>query len=133
MSKYILNSNEIKCYVDRIRSELEKIDFSKPITDSRIVEVLASKRIKKIYMGTKSIECYIFEASKESYIVIPAKLCTCIDFMINVAMKCLKTYCYHILAVEYARRSGKYAIIDIDKLDESLKMIFKIIISGTSR
>ncbi len=116
-----------ECTLNDIKRELDRIDYSKPPQDSRVAEALAFKRIKKVV--SRDLEYFIFDATTEAHLVIPAMYCSCLDFLINVAIKCSRKYCYHLLAVEYAKRRGRY----IEKrltLEEALQKAYRIIISG---
>jgi len=87
--------------LERELSETSDEEFSR---DERVLEIILSRRIYKI--ETRAGRAYIYRSGREDYLIIPRRLCTCPDFIINVVSRGRRSSCIHLRAVEYIERRG---------------------------
>ncbi|MEM4971302.1 MAG: hypothetical protein QXE01_08630 [Sulfolobales archaeon] len=110
-------------WVDIYRS-LESISTEDLMRERGVAEIIASKRLLKITSGDLII--YLVGVGSHIHMVLPRMYCSCIDFSINVASRCLKPFCVHLAAVELAERKKFYREIYL-KGDELSKIIASIL------
>lgn len=70
------------------------------------------RKVKKYVFSPSGEEAWIVVGRKKEYLVMPrANFCSCDDFFFKV-MDNVRSYCYHILAVRLARRTGKFEVVE---------------------
>jgi len=90
----------------------------------------AAREMRAIRVSTSPVELWIVLGRESDYVVIPGTYCSCPHFTIRVVGQETEEPCYHLVAVEIARRSGRYhdlsAALDGGKLvDVLLETIFE--------
>jgi predicted nucleic acid-binding Zn finger protein len=100
--------------------------------DYNIAEIIASRRIARVI--SQRIEFYLVGVGSHVHIVIPRIYCSCTDFSINVASRCLKPYCVHMAAVELAlrRRVHRDIHLSIERASEILSSALELEITSDS-
>jgi predicted nucleic acid-binding Zn finger protein len=110
--------------LERELSEESEEDLSR---DEKVLEIVLSKRIYRI--DTSIGRVYIYRSGREDYLVIPKRLCTCPDFIINVVSRGKRSSCIHLRAVEYIER--KNLSIPLMKDVDWRNILYKIISTGS--
>lgn len=93
---------------------------------SKVVEAISSRRFIKFKVENLRIEYWGYVGKERDYILIPCLYCSCPDFTINVLSKRIRDFCYHLVALEIARRRNMYKELSINHKDLAI-IIFEII------
>ncbi|HIQ23777.1 MAG TPA: metal-binding protein [Pyrodictium delaneyi] len=93
-------------------------------------EAAAAREMRAVRVSASPVELWIVLGRESDYVVIPGTYCSCPHFTIRVVGQEIEEPCYHLVAVEIARRSGRYhdlsAALDSEKLvDILLETIFE--------
>ena len=93
---------------------------------SKVIEAVTSKRFIKLKIKNLRIEYWGYMGKERDYLLIPCLYCSCPDFTINVLSKRIRDFCYHLVALELARRKHMYKELFIDSKDLVI-IVFEII------
>ena len=114
--------------LERLRNELVKEVERAPANAKEAVATLKVIRLKK------PDEIWVVLGHHNDYIVIPFAYCSCPHFTIHVVGMGWHKPCYHLVAVELARRSNRFRDLS-EKLsrDELYEIVYEVLYEGRSR
>ena len=93
---------------------------------NKVIEAITSKRFIKFKTNNLATEYWGYLGKERDYILIPCLYCSCPDFIINVLSKRIRDFCYHLVALEIARKKHMYRELSINERDLII-VIFEII------
>ncbi len=128
---YGAEKSGLRCGWSSSYSYLEGIDIEDLVRDYDVAQIVASKRILRVGAGNTAF--YLVGSGSHVHMVIPRIFCSCTDFSINVVSKCLRRYCIHMAAVEFAERRGLYREISLDPKEASDLVAFILETEATYR
>ena len=99
----------------------------------KVIEALSKRRFVRLILKNSDVprEYWIFLGKDRDYILIPCMYCSCPDFTINVLSRRSKNFCYHLVALEIARRSSAYRELQVGA-QEFKKIVLEVLIDGMS-
>lgn len=117
-----------KGLLEKLREELVRGVERAPPSAKEVVAALKVIRLRK------PDEIWVVLGHNNDYIVIPSTYCSCPHFTIHVIGMGQHKPCYHLVAVELARRSNRFRDLS-EKLsrDELYEIIYEVLYEGRSR
>jgi len=99
----------------------------------KVIEAITARRFVRLVIDKDGLinELWVFIGKERDYILIPCLYCSCPDFTINVLSKGVKKFCYHLVALEIARRSNAYKELEVEPND-LVKIVLEIVINNFS-
>ncbi len=93
-------------------------EFTKNLVEhpsEKAIDAVMERRLVKLYCKreTEVVELYVFQGRDRSYILFPGMYCSCKDFELNVVLRGHKGSCYHLVALEIARKQGKLKVFEV--------------------
>lgn len=115
-----------RCTWRRSYEALSSTKLEDLVRDYGVAEIIASRRIARVV--SQRLEFYLVGVGSHVHIVIPGIYCSCTDFSVNVASRCLKPYCVHMAAIELALRRGVYRDIhlSVERASEILSSVLEL-------
>jgi predicted nucleic acid-binding Zn finger protein len=102
--------------------------------EGRGEEAAAAGEMRAIRVSTRPVELWIVLGHESDYVVIPGTYCSCPHFTIRVAGQESSEPCYHLVAVEIARRNNRFhdlsAAIDSSRL---VDVLLEALLEGRTR
>ncbi len=94
---------------------------------------VAAATSRVILLSKKPIERWLVLGERGDYIVVSRHYCSCPDFTIRTVMMYRSKPCYHIVAVELARKQGKYHDLSSRLTSRKLaEIIYEVIVMRSS-
>jgi len=89
----------------------------------KVIDAVMEKRLLKLYCkkGVDIVELYVFHGRDRSYILFPGMYCSCKNFELDVVVRGRRGSCYHLVALEIAKKQGKLKVFEVTC--ETLKSI----------
>ncbi|MCX8184458.1 MAG: hypothetical protein RMI56_06240 [Sulfolobales archaeon] len=99
----------------------------------RAVEAVAERRLMKLFCRNNEevVELYVFYGRDRSYMLVPGMFCGCKDFEINVVLRREKGSCYHLVALELARRKGVLKTLEVS-CDTVREIVLELLLNENS-
>ncbi|HID65699.1 MAG TPA: hypothetical protein EYH08_05130 [Pyrodictium sp.] len=128
VESFTLASKAYKGLLEKLRGELAREVENAPASAREAVASLKVIRLKK------PDEIWAVLGRHNDYIVIPSTYCSCPHFTIHVVGMSWHKPCYHLVAVELAKRSNRFRDLS-EKLtrDELYEIVYEILYEGRSR
>lgn len=129
---YLKSMSKNKCTWLRSYEALSSARAEDLVGHYNIAEIIASRRIVRVI--SQRLEFYLVGVGSRVHIVIPRIYCSCTDFSINVASRCLKPYCVHMAAVELAsrRRVHRDIYLSVERASEILSSVLELEVTSNS-
>ncbi|ABM80933.1 hypothetical protein [Hyperthermus butylicus] len=106
---------------DRLRRAIES-----PSPEARA----AQGELRVVRLARMPVELWVVLGRESDYLVVPGTYCSCPHFMIHVLGMGQLEPCYHLVAVELARRTGRFHDLSETLLPEKLADIVLEIVAG---
>ncbi|KSW12385.1 hypothetical protein CF15_06555 [Pyrodictium occultum] len=102
--------------------------------EARGQEAAAAGEMRAVRIARSPVELWIVMGRESDYIAIPGTYCSCPHFTIRVAGGESSEPCYHLVAVDIARRTGRFHDLSmVLRGDKLVDVLLETIFEGRTR
>jgi len=86
------------------------------IYESRFLQalkIITEDKVKKYIFVPSGLEIWIVVGKTRDYLILDNYYCSCVDYMMNVALRKNRSFCYHLLAKMLAESLNQYELFKL--------------------